>query len=93
MIRFLRRRSRPLSCAQVGRLLQRYLDHELGPDRDRKIAEHLEDCRRCGLEVEAYELIKASLAERAPRPVADPALDRLREFAERLVREGDDRFP
>jgi anti-sigma factor (TIGR02949 family) len=74
-----------MSCAEVGRLLQQYLDHELDDDRDARLAAHLEECRRCGLEAEAYERIKAALALRGPTAEDDPALRRLRSFAERLA--------
>ena len=52
-----RRRSqdRPMDCHEVGALLQHYLDDELDERRAAGIAAHLEDCRRCGLEAEAYE--------------------------------------
>ncbi len=94
------RRDRPLSCKQVGKLVQRYLDGELDDERCTRIAEHLDACRRCGLEADTYLRIKATLAARglgrAPEPTGeqvaasapppeDPALERLRAFAERLA--------
>ena len=82
---FPRRRNRVMSCAEVGKLLQTYLDDELDPGRSAKIAEHLEDCRRCGLEADTYERIKLSLATQAPAPEHDPVLKRLRAFADQLV--------
>ena len=54
-----------MSCHQVGQVLQSYLDNELDDDAARKVAAHLEDCRRCGLEAETYEALKASL-QRVP---------------------------
>lgn len=78
----------PMSCDQVGELLQHYLDDELDEPRSRRLAEHLEDCRRCGLEAETYERIKASLAQQRPE-VAPDSLARLREFGSRLAR-GDE---
>ena len=74
-----------MSCAEVGKLLQHYLDDELDAARADKIAGHLEDCRRCGLEAETYERIKLSLATRDPAPEHDPVLHRLRAFADELV--------
>jgi anti-sigma factor RsiW len=76
---------RQLSCHQVGKVLQSYLDDELDDDAARKVAAHLEDCRRCGLEVETYEALKASL-QRGPAGLADEPVTRLREFGERLAR-------
>jgi predicted anti-sigma-YlaC factor YlaD len=89
---FRRRVDRPMSCRQVGRLLQRYLDHDLDDVTARRIMRHLDDCRRCGLEAAVYTEIKASLARRGADVPAD-TLDRLRAFGERLVREGSDHWP
>ena len=83
---FRRRPDRPINCHQVGRRLQRYLDGELDELTARRIMRHLEDCRRCGLEAAAYTAIKASLSRRGGVP--DEAVARLREFGERLLREG-----
>jgi anti-sigma factor RsiW len=86
MTLFRRRPDRPINCRQVGKRLQRYLDGEIDDLTARRIMHHLEDCRRCGLEAAEYAAIKASLAQRDG--VADEAVARLREFGERLVREG-----
>lgn len=80
--------SRPMKCDEVGRLLQRYLDGHLDQRRGARLAAHLEDCHRCGLEANTYERIKSSLAERLDSVPAD-SLARLREFGERLAR-GDE---
>jgi anti-sigma factor (TIGR02949 family) len=75
----------PLSCSEVGRRLQRYLDGELDHDAECDALEvHLEECRRCGLEAETYRSIKASLARRC-EPVSPESLARLRAFGERLA--------
>lgn len=73
-----------MDCHEVGELLQHFLDGELDASRAARIAEHLDDCRRCGLEAEAYEQIKASLAARRPDVPAE-SLERLREFGRRLA--------
>jgi anti-sigma factor RsiW len=86
MTLFRRRPDRPLNCRQVGRRLQRYLDGDLDELTTRRIIRHLDDCRRCGMEAAAYAAIKASLARRGHVDAA--AVARLREFAERLLREG-----
>lgn len=74
-----------LSCPEVGRLLQRYLDGELDdPNEIDALAAHLDDCERCGLEAETYRHIKASLEQR--RPVVPPdSVERLRAFGEQLA--------
>lgn len=74
-----------MTCHEVGELLQRYLDDHLDDERARRIEEHLEDCRRCGLEAETYERIKATLAAHRPEVPAE-SVARLREFGERLLR-------
>ena len=74
-----------MSCRQVGKVLQTYLDAELDNDTACKVAAHLEDCRRCGLEAETYEALKQSLC-RGPAGSADEPVARLRDFGERLAR-------
>jgi anti-sigma factor RsiW len=74
-----------LSCRQVAKLLQTYLDDELDSDAARKVEDHLEDCIRCGLETEAYQALKASL-QRVPAGSTADAVARLRAFGEQLAR-------
>lgn len=74
-----------LSCSEVGRLLQRYLDRELGaPHEIDALAAHLEECKRCGLEAETYQHIKEVLAERRAT-VPTESVERLRTFGEELA--------
>lgn len=83
-----RRRDRgEASCAEVARVLQSYLDGHLDDLSARRVHRHLEHCRRCGLEAETYEAIKEAVARRAARIDPD-ALQRLRDFGERLAEEG-----
>lgn len=71
------RRESGISCARVQKLVQSYLDGELtGPDVA-KLANHLHQCRRCGVEAATYERIKAALA--APPPADSVA--RLQAYA------------
>ncbi len=84
LLRFLRG-SRRLDCHQVGEILQTYLDGELDERAAGRVAEHLDDCRRCGLEAETYEQLKRSLRRERPDIEAAP-VQRLREFGERLAR-------
>lgn len=75
------------TCAEVAQVLQSYLDSQLDDLSARRVRRHLEKCRRCGLESETYQAIKNAIAARAER--IDPvALDRLRQFGERLAAEG-----
>lgn len=80
---------RPLSCRQVGKVLQSFLDAELDEVTTDKVAEHLEDCRRCGMAADVYLEIKASLGRDAP-VVPEESLTRLEEFARRLTAGEDD---
>jgi anti-sigma factor RsiW len=81
---FGRREHTELPCSEVGRLLQAYLDRELEEQVLDAIARHLEDCRRCGLEVEAYDGIKRAL-RRGGMTNEDASLLRLRSFAADLA--------
>ncbi|MEL7207926.1 MAG: zf-HC2 domain-containing protein [Actinomycetota bacterium] len=74
-------------CRAVARRLQSYLDGELDERRRAAIAAHLDACRDCGLEAEAYLEIKGALG-RTRRPVDPSAIDRLRRFGESLTEPG-----
>jgi anti-sigma factor RsiW len=79
-----RREPRPITCAEVGAVLQAYLDDEIDEIATRRVTHHLEDCLRCGMEVVTYRRIKESLGRRGPD--LDPAsMARLRAFGERLA--------
>lgn len=77
-----------LECRRVARRLQAYIDGALSPDQAAHIAAHLQACRRCGLDEQAYHALIASVAALAAPPDPD-ALDRLRRFAEGLGDAGD----
>jgi predicted anti-sigma-YlaC factor YlaD len=72
-----------LECLRVTRVLQSYLDGVVDEVTARRVAAHLEDCRRCGLRADTYAAIKTALARHEPTP--PPALTRLREFAGTLA--------
>ena len=79
-------------CVRLSSTLQPYLDGEVtDPDLVRAMAEHLEECRRCGLDAQTYTTLKVALAARA-RPTADlaarAAVDRLEAFARSLAEAG-----
>ncbi|MBV1893966.1 MAG: zf-HC2 domain-containing protein [Ilumatobacteraceae bacterium] len=77
-----------MSCRQVGAVLQDYLDGQIDSERAQRIEEHLEECRRCGMEAETYERIKATLAAQRTELPAE-SVERLRDFGKRLAA-GDD---
>jgi anti-sigma factor (TIGR02949 family) len=82
----MRRRLRPnapANCREVATYLHSYLDGEVDEKTLQRLAAHLEDCRKCGLEAETYRALKQALARRSTAP-AD-ALTRLHSFAEQLV--------
>lgn len=62
-------------CHRVARALQEYLDGEVDPTMASAVAEHLEECRRCGLEDSTYLAIKTAIAASGvSQPVkAEPA--------------------
>jgi len=80
------------SCMQVMRALQSYLDGQTDEVTARRVANHLEACRRCGLEAATYREIKASLARTASPPELD-AVERLRAFGASLAEPGGDSQP
>ena len=81
-------KSRRMTCRQVGEVLQAYLDSEVDDLTTRRIAHHLEDCRRCGMELAVYQEIKATLARQGVAVDGD-ALVRLRSFGARLAGEAE----
>jgi anti-sigma factor (TIGR02949 family) len=79
---------RMMTCRRVGEKLQAYLDGEVDDLTTRRIAHHLEDCRRCGMELDVYTQIKASLRRRGDE-ADEGALQRLRSFSEKLASSPD----
>ena len=73
---------RPVDCAEVGRVLQHFLDAQLSEADADVIAQHLDACRMCGLEAEAFRALQRSLRYR--QPMADATVERLRTFAREL---------
>lgn len=76
------------SCMQVMRVLQSYLDGHTDEVTTRRVATHLEACRRCGLEAATYREIKSALARRAA-PVDELAVHRLQDFGSSLTQGAD----
>lgn len=73
-----------MSCLEVLRDLQLYVDGETDDATRRRIEAHLADCRHCGLEAEVYRRIRWALTDRRP---LDPAMvGRLRAFGEALLK-------
>ncbi|KUO14324.1 hypothetical protein AQJ91_47525 [Streptomyces dysideae] len=72
-----------MTCMQVARVLQACLDGEADEVTARRVASHVEDCRRCGLETAVYREIKDSLArQEVPDEIV---LVRLRDFGSALL--------
>ncbi|MGM0386698.1 MAG: anti-sigma factor family protein [Actinomycetota bacterium] len=77
----------PISeCHRVAKVLQAYLDGEVDGMTADMVSNHLETCRKCGLEANTYRAIKAATlaAESEPEPVDPEAVERLRRFADGL---------
>lgn len=72
-----------LSCMKVMRLVQSYLDGATDDITTAKVARHLADCRRCGLEADTFRAIKDALGRREDSLPAD-SLERLRGFVNSL---------
>jgi anti-sigma factor RsiW len=73
-----------MECRHVGKVLQTYLDGEADELTARRVALHLDACRRCGFEFRTYRELKTSLRRRGA-PLDEFALARLRSFASGLV--------
>jgi anti-sigma factor RsiW len=77
-------------CEHVGRVLQSYVDGELGPSDAERVADHLVHCERCGIELATVERVVGLI--RQQRPDLDvSALGRLERFVDELDRTGGDR--
>lgn len=71
-------------CFRTSRVLQSYLDGEADDLTAARVAEHLEECRRCGLQAATYRAIKKALRG-GTRDVDELALRRLRTFSRSLA--------
>lgn len=76
-----------VTCLQVARFLQRYLDDQLDEGAAAMVAAHLDECRRCGLDAESYREVKVAVASRS-RPPTPEQLERLTSFVAELVTQG-----
>ncbi len=74
-------------CLRTSRVLQAYLDGETDGRSGGRVARHLEDCRRCGLQASTYQAIKQVLAG-GGGTVDELALHRLRAFTRSLSTTG-----
>ncbi|GAB3488448.1 anti-sigma factor family protein [Amycolatopsis cihanbeyliensis] len=83
-----RHRIPSLRCLRVMRTLQSHLDGEVDEDTSRWVAQHLEECRRCGLEADTYRAISDALAQH--RHGDAEAITRLRAFGAALEHACDD---
>jgi hypothetical protein len=79
---------RRLMCPEVRRTLQGYLEGEVDAEWEARMRNHLEDCRRCGLQADTYQALKANLEARGPE-VPGQLVNRLRQFAAGLVGGGE----
>ena len=77
-----------VSCIQVARILQRYLDDQLDERAASQVAAHLDECRRCGLDAESYREVKMALAH-SSRPPSPERVERLTSFVAHLVSDSE----
>lgn len=77
-------RTSRVRCLRTMQLIQQYLDGTLDDRPALRVADHLDACRRCGLEAEVFSQIKAALS-RYDGDVDPGAMARLRDFANDLV--------
>ena len=83
MRRLLDRLRGSMSCGDVLKVIQSYIDGEIDADTARKVASHLDQCHPCADEERIYHQIKSSLARRR-RHVDMEVLEQLMSFGERL---------
>jgi hypothetical protein len=76
-----------IGCREAANLIQVYLDGQTSVAERARVEQHLELCRRCGLEAHTYAEIKAALARRCG-PVDELSMLRLRQFGAALVTSG-----
>lgn len=82
-----RRREDRLSCREVERVLQAFLDGEIVSERAELVAAHLDSCPRCDVEADVLDRVIAAI--RTLRPDLDlAAYSRLADEVGRLT---DDR--
>ncbi len=86
MRRLLDRLRGSMSCGDVLKVIQSYIDGEIDADTARKVAAHLDQCHPCTDEEHLYAQIKASLARRR-RQVDMDVLEQLMSYGERLKTE------
>jgi anti-sigma factor RsiW len=81
-----------IECMRVKPLLQPWLDGELDDAQRRRVAEHVEACRRCGLAASTYRSLKARLRG-LEQPADRDAVARLEAFIDRLGAEPGESSP
>jgi anti-sigma factor RsiW len=72
-----------VTCHEAGRVIQAFVDGEIAMPRRAEVAQHLEVCRRCGLEAHTYREIKAVIRRGGEEPATD-SKERLRRFVATL---------
>ena len=73
-------------CAEVGAVLQAYLDDELEARDAEAVAAHLAHCERCGIEAETVGRVIAAIERQRPDLDAG-VLERLAGFVDELAEE------
>jgi anti-sigma factor RsiW len=81
-----------IECMRIRPLLQAFVDGGLDDEQRKRIAAHLEACRRCGLEASTYRTLKERLRGLA-RPADSDAVARLEAFVDDLGGEPDEAGP
>jgi predicted anti-sigma-YlaC factor YlaD len=80
------RQRRGVSCRDVAVVLQLYLDGHTDPVTTARVTQHLDGCRRCGMDRDVYVALKRALARRAE--LDGETVSRLRAFGESLTAGG-----
>ncbi len=71
-------------CHEVARVLQSFLDGELGPQDAEHVAAHLAACEHCDLESRTVDAVREAIREQRPDLDID-SLTRLEAFVDNLA--------
>ena len=74
-----------LGHRRLRRDVETYLDGELCPDDQARVADHLRVCWECSVAAETLRLLKEALRQRRHREPATVGARRLRRFADQLA--------
>lgn len=73
------------NCEDALRVLAQHLDHELDPNVDRQLLEHLDSCRSCYSRAEFDRRLKAQVRDLGREEVPPTVVDRVHALLQELA--------